>query len=240
MGGMALLLVMWAFAQLKETLPLEEREPLHPVTLFRNYMEVFKNGRFNVIALAVSCNFGAVFIYIAAAPEFLMRELGLQETEFYWLFGPATFGMMTGSWLSGRLAGRITRRATIRLSFVILIVAAVANVILSFAIPPQIPWSVLPLYFYGAGIALAMPSMTLSGLEIFHERRGLAASCQSFLMTSLSTVVASILAPLTGGEPRRLACAGALLLAAGALGTLYFFSGGHYLPEEMLDGNSEA
>lgn len=42
-----------------------------------------------------------------------MRHLRVGKTGFRWLFGPATTGMVTGAWLSGRLAGHSTRLQTI-------------------------------------------------------------------------------------------------------------------------------
>ena len=55
-----------------------------------------------------------------SAPVFLMRHLGGPETGFFWLFGPAMMGLMSGSWLSGRLAGRITARQTIKRGYLIM------------------------------------------------------------------------------------------------------------------------
>jgi MFS transporter, DHA1 family, multidrug resistance protein len=67
--------------------------------------------RFLLACAALALNFAGFFIYVLSAPVFLMQHLGLPETAFLWLFGPAMLGLMCGSWLSGRLAGKRTRQA---------------------------------------------------------------------------------------------------------------------------------
>ena len=60
-----------------------------------------------------------------------------------------------------------------------------------------------------------MPSMSLLGLEIFPERRGMASSCQSFLQIGLNAVTAGMTAPLLWGSTFSLASGMALFAAAG-------------------------
>ena len=64
------------------------------------------NDTFMLWAVTFALMFAGFFIYVLSAPVFLMRHLGLQETDFIWLFGPATAGMMLGSYLSARFAQR--------------------------------------------------------------------------------------------------------------------------------------
>jgi Bcr/CflA subfamily drug resistance transporter len=100
----ALLLACWKL--LPETLPPEKRQSLHPRYLGRTYWQVFTSPPFLFACAALSLNFAGFFIYVLSAPVFLMTHLGIHETGFLWLFGPAMAGLMLGSWLSGRLAGR--------------------------------------------------------------------------------------------------------------------------------------
>jgi DHA1 family bicyclomycin/chloramphenicol resistance-like MFS transporter len=206
-------LVCWR--SLPETLPQDRRQPMNPAYLLRSYLRVLRNTAFVALSVAVTFNFAAVFIYIVAAPVFLIQHLRVSETGFLWLFGPATSGIVTGAWLSGRLAGRIPRRQTVLWAYGIMIVAAVSNVILNACAPPGLPWSVAPIFVYFTGSALAMPSLTLMALDLFPEQRGLAASCQGFVQTAGNAATAAVVAPLVWATTRTLAAGMAVMLAAG-------------------------
>lgn len=209
-----LLIACWRL--LPETLPLERRQPLHPGYLARTYAKVLSSPVFLCACAALALNFAGFFIYVMSAPEFLMRHLGVAETGFLWLFGPAMAGLMAGSWYSGRLAGKLSLEQTIVRGYVVMACAALANVILNITFPPGLPWSVMPIPLYTFGMSLAMPCLTLLSLEPFPEQRGLAASCQMFLQSIGNSAVAGILAPALWGSTRTLAFGMVSLMLFGA------------------------
>lgn len=202
---------------LPETLPPEKRQSLQPSYLWRTYLKVLTSGRFLLACIALSANFLGFFIYVLSAPVFLMQHLGIPETGFLWLFGPAMGGLMTGSWLSGRLAGKRSPTQTIGLGYVAMLTAALLNLGLNLALPPGLPWSVLPLFLYTTGMALAMPSLTLLALDPFPAQRGLAASCQTFFQSGFNSLAAAFIAPILWGSTRSLALGMLGLMALGGL-----------------------
>ena len=190
---------------LPETLPPEKRQPLHPGYLARTYTRVLTSPAFLSACGGLAFNFVGFFIYVMSAPVFLMRHLGVPETGFLWLFGPAMAGLMSGAWVSGRLAGHRSLRQTVAFGYAVMGGAALFNLILSFALPPGLPWSVLPIFCYTFGMSLAMPCLTLMALDQFPAQRGLAASCQMFLQASINSLAAGVLAPLLWDSTRTLA-----------------------------------
>ena len=204
---------------LPETLPPEKRQSLHPVYLARTYWHVLTSPRFLLACGAVALNFCGFFVYVLSAPVFLMHHLGIAETGFLWLFGPAMAGLMTGSWLSGQLAGKRSRAATIQLGYVGMGCAALLNLGINLALPPGLPWSVAPLFIYTCGMALAMPCLTLYALDPFPAQRGLAASCQTFLQSGFNGLVAAVIAPAVWGSTLSLALAMLAFLGLGGLAT---------------------
>lgn len=206
-------LVCWRM--LPETLPLDRRQSLRPGFLLASYGRVLTTPTFVALSFAVTLNFAAIFLYIVSAPVFLLQHLRLSETEFLWLFGPATTGMVTGAWLSGRLAGHITRRQTVWWGYGIMAAAALGNLGLNLLVPPGVPWSVLPIYVYFAGSALSMPSLTLMALDLFPEQRGLASSCQAFVQTTGNAVTTALVAPLVWTTTVTLATGEFAMLALG-------------------------
>ena len=205
---------------LPETLPPEKRQSLQPAYLGRTYWKVMTSPPFLLACAALSLNFAGFFIYVLSAPMFLMTHLGLTETAFLWLFGPAMGGLVSGSWLSGRLAGRISAGRTIALGYLVMSVAALINLGINLALPPALPWSVLPLFVYTLGMALAMPSLTILALDPFPEQRGLAASCQTFFQSGFNSLAAALIAPALWGSTLTLALGMAGLMMLGGIAAL--------------------
>jgi DHA1 family bicyclomycin/chloramphenicol resistance-like MFS transporter len=189
-------LFAWCWRALPETLPPATRQPLHPRVLWRNYRAVVARGDFLLLAFMPALNFAAFFLYIAAAPAFLVDLLGVSTYGFAWLFVPMIAGIMLGALISGRLAGRRSPKRTIALGYAF----AFAGVVLNFAVvafvPAGVPWHVLPVFVFCIGSALIMPSVTLLILDLFPAIRGLASSLQGFVHFSLSAVTAGTVAPL--------------------------------------------
>ena len=110
---------------LPETLPREGRLTLRPKPLLRDYVAIFLNPRFQRLAAAGTFNFGALFLYIASAPAFVLDLLKLNERSFAWFFAPMIGGMMLGAYISGRIAGKIDGARQVRIEFLCCGAAAV-------------------------------------------------------------------------------------------------------------------
>ena len=223
-----LTLMLWVacWRLLPETLPPERRQPLRADYLARTYWKVLTSPAFLFACGALALNFAGFFIYIMSAPVFLMRHMGVTETEFFWLFGPAMAGLLCGSWLSGRVAGKLSMEQSVMYGYGVMGLAALGNIGLNLWLPPALPWNVIPIYVYTFGMSLAMPCLTLMALDPFPQQRGLAASCQMFLQSGANGLVAGVLAPLLWGSTLTMAFGmGVLmLLGAAAAGLHYRFN----------------
>ncbi|WP_323001996.1 multidrug effflux MFS transporter [Denitromonas sp.] len=202
---------------LPETLPPEKRQPLHPVHLARAYGQVLRKPAFLLLVGALALNFNGFFIYVLSAPTFLVDHLGQSPQAFAWLFVPAMGGLLVGSWLSGRVAGHWTPRRSVAVGYAVMALAAVGNLAVSQWLAPGLPQSVMPLACYTLGMSLTMPALTLMALDLFPLRRGLAASCQSFMQMALNALTAAVTAPLLWGSVQTLSLGMVMYLVLGAL-----------------------
>ncbi|MES2771952.1 MAG: multidrug effflux MFS transporter [Pseudomonadota bacterium] len=211
-------IVLWlvCWRQLPETLPPEKRQSLKPGYLAQTYWQVLTAPNFLLACAALTFNFAGFFIYVLSAPVFLMRHLGLAETDFLWLFGPAMSGLMLGSWYSGRLAGDVSLTRLIRRAYLFMGAAALLNLAFSLSFPPALPWSVMPIFIYSFGMSIAMPCLNLLALDPFPEQRGLAASCQTFLQSCFNALAAALIAPALWDSTGNLALGMLVLLLLGA------------------------
>jgi DHA1 family bicyclomycin/chloramphenicol resistance-like MFS transporter len=211
--GVLLVAVSWRY--LPETLREEERQSFHPIALIKGYREVGIHLRFLLLSLAVGLNFNAFFLYIVSAPVYLGTHLQLGPNEYAWLFVPCIVGIMIGSQLSGRAAGRLAPAETVKRAYLFMGAAALANLAYSFAAEPAVPWAVIPLALFGVGFAMAMPSISLITLDLFPTRRGMAASLQGFVSGMVNVITAGVVSPLLWDHPRWLALGMLAMMAGG-------------------------
>ena len=226
-----LTLMLWlaCWRWLPETLAPERRQTLHPEYLAKAYWKVLTSPPFLFACAAVAFNFAGFFIYIMSAPVFLIQHLGVTETGFFWLFGPAMAGLLCGSWLSGRLAGKLSMEQAVMFGYCVMGIAALGNIGVNLWFPPVLPWSILPVFVYTFGMSLSMPCLTLMAIDPFPKQRGLAASCQMFMQSGANGLVAGVLAPLLWGSTLTMAFGmGALmLLGAASAGLHHWFKTSH-------------
>jgi MFS transporter, DHA1 family, multidrug resistance protein len=215
LAGVGALLVIAGARLLRETLPPEHRHSFHPAALLHGYRAVGASRPFLLLSLAMGFNFNAFFLYILSAPIFLSTHLGLGPTQYSWLFIPSIAGILVGSQLSGRAAGRLSRAQTLRRAYMFMGVSAAANLVYALALPPSLPWAVMPIFFYAIGSAMAMPTISLTTLDLFPTRRGMAASLQGFVSGMINTITAGIIAPATFHDTRWMAVAMAAMMLAG-------------------------
>jgi len=215
------LLVALSVRALPETLPKEGRQAFHPAALFAGYREVAINARFLLLSLAAGFNFNGFFVYIVSAPVYLGEHLKLGPQEYAWLFIPGIVGIMAGSQLSGRAAGRLTPYETVKRGYTFMAVGATVNLAYALATEPALPWAVLQMFVYGIGFAMVMPSITLLTLELFPTRRGMAASLQGFVAGMVNVLTAGVIAPAIYHHPKWLALG---MLVLGATGLLFWLS----------------
>lgn len=219
------LLLWYCYKKLPETLPAAKRTPFNPHFLAFNYKQIFRSPIFQMKSGAIAFNFAGLFLYVAAAPVFITKHLGLGPEQFAWQFIPAVGGIFLGAFAANRLVGKISIRKLMFIGYFFLIGAALANVTYHLFFPPAIPWSVIPLFFYTLGMSLVAPVLTLLVMDLFPNIRGTVASCQSFTQTMLGAVVSGVVAPFLVHS--------ALWLAAGQLafaliGLCLWLGGRHY------------
>ena len=191
---------------LPETHPPSARLSLRPKRLLHDYTSIFLNPRFQRLAAAGTFNFGALFLYIASAPAFVLGILHLNARSFAWFFVPMISGMMLGAFVSGRTAGRLSGRMQSKLGFICCGVAVTANVLYNLLVAqPTVPWAVLPMMLNAFGVGLVFPILTLAILDMYPRQRGAASSLQAFTSLVSNALIAGVLSPLLSRAPLHLA-----------------------------------
>jgi DHA1 family bicyclomycin/chloramphenicol resistance-like MFS transporter len=203
-------------AWLPESHPPEKRLPLNVPVLAGAYRDILGNGRFRLLALAGTFNFGALFLYIASAPAFVLDILKLNEQQFVWFFAPTIGGMILGAFASGRAAGRLSGEKLANLGFACCGLATAWNLGYHALQPhPGVALSVLPTALLAFGIALVFPILTIAILDLYPGQRGTASSMQAFVGLLSNALIAGVLSAWLSDSALHLAMGAAAFTLAG-------------------------
>jgi DHA1 family bicyclomycin/chloramphenicol resistance-like MFS transporter len=213
-AGVSLLAAM---KYLPETMPIEKRVPLSAKQVFKDYKLIFGDKEFNFVVFALGANFAGFFVYVLASPVFLVKHLGLTEHQFGWMFIPTVCGMVLGSYLAKRAAGKYASAKVVKAAYVWMSIIVLANLLVCFYLPTNAIYNIVPVALFNVGMALAMPILSLAALDRHPKIRGTAASGQAFIQMALSTVSAGLIVPLVWYAPSGLAIAMAAYVVLGWL-----------------------
>ncbi|QSX77092.1 multidrug effflux MFS transporter [Agrilutibacter solisilvae] len=201
LAAFSVLLIALTWWGLPETHPPASRLPMRASSLLRNYLAIFLNPSFQRLAAASAFNFAALWLFIASAPAFVIDHLKLGEADFGWFFVPMIGGMVTGSFVSGRSAGKVRGERLVAIGLSCSAVAMALNFAYHLSTDsPQIPWAVIPISLNAFGIALVFPIVTLAILDMYPRQRGSASSLQAFTSLVLNALIAGVLSPLISGH----------------------------------------
>jgi len=217
--GLTLLFGVWRF--LPETLHETQRQPFNARNLMRGYWGMASNPRFFTLALASGIPFNGMFLYVLSAPVFLGELLGLAPGEFFWFFVLSIAGIMSGAFLSGRMAGKIKPTRQIRYGFLIMAGVSIVNLLLNLLFVAHAWWALLPIAIYSFGWAMMVPVVTLAVLDLVPERRGMASSLQAFIGSAANGVVAGVIAPLVMHSAIGLAATSLAMMSVGVVAWLW-------------------
>jgi DHA1 family bicyclomycin/chloramphenicol resistance-like MFS transporter len=216
LAAFGVVLLALTLAWLPESHPPEKRMPLNAPVLAGTYKQILGNGRFRLLALAGTFNFGALFLYIASAPAFVLDILHLGQQQFVWFFAPTIGGMILGAFTSGRAAGRISGEKLANIGFACCWAATLWNVGYHALQPnPGVVLSVLPTALLAFGIALVFPILTIAILDLFPDNRGSASSMQAFVGLLSNALIAGVLSAWLSDSALHLALGAAGFTALG-------------------------
>ena len=217
--GVALWLANYKF--LPETLHLTQRQPLKVSNLMQGYLQLGRDPRFFLLALASGVPFNGMFLYVLSAPAFLGEHLALAPTQYFWFFVLTISGIMSGAWTSGRMAGKLAPKQQIRHGFAIMLTIGLLNLAANVLFKADVRWALFPIAIFSFGWALMVPVVTLLVLDLHPERRGMASSLQAFIASSANALVAGVIAPLVMHSTVALASASVLMMSVWLVSWIY-------------------
>lgn len=188
----AMVLVYWRW--LPETLPAERRQSLRPGALVGSYLLALRTPRFVRLSIAHVANWTSMAIYVVSAPAIVIHLLGRQATDIYLIYAPITLGLSGGFLALPKLLRSFGGTRLLAMAYGIL----GASIVLNLAIAGLLPAggvSVLPLFIYSFGLAVALPILVSEAIEPLRQNAGVASSLQTFLQFAMIALASSAIAP---------------------------------------------
>jgi len=201
--SLALLIACWY--GLPESLATNKRHAFHFKIIVGHYLEVGSHLRFMLRSIAIALSFSGIIVYVATAPVYILNLLHLSVKDFGWLFVTFIAGMTLGSAAAGQLSHRLKPAVIIASGYAIMVGAVIASLVYTGLFEPRVPWAVIPHFFYGFGMALGSPAMTVLTLEMFPKVKGLSSSLQGFIFMLIFSLVSGAIAPFLYESAFRLA-----------------------------------
>lgn len=211
-------LMMWLVsARLDETIPERDPDATDPVRLVRNYVGLLRHRRYLGYLLPGTCGFGGLFAYTAATPFLFVDRLGLSPDVFgtLALFTVSTYA--TGSFLAGRLQGRLDGDTMVRIGLFCTVAGGGLMTLLSGEL--SLVRVIGPMMIFVFGFGLLLPASTASALHPFPRIAGSASAMMGFLQMAVGAAGSLVLSRLYDGSAVSL---GLVILAAAAVGAAGF------------------
>ncbi len=214
LAGFAALSIVGVWRFMPETVPPERRQSLALGFILRSYVRAVRHAPFMGLTLVFALLFAGMFLYIAAAPIILLERLQQTPLDFWKFFVPVVLGLMLGSRVSNALATRLAPRHSVWVGLGLSALGVLLNLVVNaFGIPPSdlahtaagvaagvvngagdwaVAWVVAPILLYAMGMATAMPSLNLMGLDYLPTQRGLGSALQGFTQMVLAGAVSAL------------------------------------------------
>lgn len=180
--GVAMLILIQVF--LAESLP--KPQSLHPVSIMRNYAELFRSPKFIVATFASSLVYAGLLGYLSSSSFVYIDMLGVPVQYFGLIFLTSVAGYMLGSALSARMSRNHDSEKTVLVGAVLATLATGTMWAGAKLFPASVAVLMLPMVLYATGMGLMLPNAMAVALSSFPHIAGTASALMGFIQMALS------------------------------------------------------
>ncbi|MDN3646388.1 multidrug effflux MFS transporter [Pontixanthobacter aestiaquae] len=204
MAVMGVLVGVWAWLRLPESLTEENRQDINLFPILRNMGTALTNRGAIGYVVGSALVFGSLFGFLNSSQQ-LIAETFDQGENFYLIFGGAVVGMVAANFTNSRIVERFGARRVGHAALLALIAISFAQ-LWSASQPQQ------PLYQFIILMSLSMASLGFIGanfssiaMQPFYHIAGSASSAQTALRMSTGAVLGALIGSLYDGSAKPLA-----------------------------------
>lgn len=231
LAGLGTLFVLLMAVGVRETNVRRDHTALHPGRLAGNVATLLGDRGYLAYVLVNALMFGGQFAFISGSSFVLIGVLGVSPTVFGFCFGAVAFGIMTGTFLSGRFGGRFGLDRVILCGTTMGAGAGLVLAALAWAGILSVAAVIVPMYVFAIGLGLTLPNGMAGAIGPFPHMAGLAAAVAGFLQMTGSALYSVAVGRFYDGTARPMTTAIAL---AGVAALLCFRRLGGRRPRGVL------
>jgi DHA1 family bicyclomycin/chloramphenicol resistance-like MFS transporter len=196
------------------------------LTVLRSYGQLLRSRRFLGYALGGGCATTALYAFIGAAPFIFVHQLGRPEHEVGIYLAVNIVGVWLGSFTASRLVKKVSVGRLMVLGNLLSCAGAAVFLVAVVSGSLTVPLTVLPMLVVTYGAGIASPMALAEVLSVNPLVAGSASGLYGFAQMAIGAVCAS--SGSIGGNPAL--ATGLVLLAAGILAQLFFWTAQHTRP----------
>ncbi len=213
-------MTVWMWADLPETHPAEQREPLSMAWMGHALKEIVTSRLTLGYTLATAVVFGSMMGYVSSAQQIFVEYYQLGNL-FPIAFACVSSGLLLASWVNGRYVEVVGMRRMSHAAVVGYLLSALIGLVVLRTIDPPAPVFVALLSFNLFFFGLMMPNFNALSMEPMGRIAGTASSFIGAVTTGIGAVLGWLIGHFFDGTPVPL-LTGTLLMGALCFGiTLY-------------------
>jgi DHA1 family bicyclomycin/chloramphenicol resistance-like MFS transporter len=219
LAGFGALFVLAAAAFAPETNVRPDPSALQPARFAENLLTVLRDPSYVAYVLVVTFMFCGQFAFISGSSFVLIQGLGVAPAVYGFCFAAVAVGIMTGSFVTSRLAGRVPGDRLIMVGTGLGAIAGLVMALLAWSGVTGVAAIIAPMFFFSLGLGLANPSAVAGAVAPYPHMAGLAAAGLGVIQMSGSALYGITVGHLSDGTAGPMAIA---IASAGAAACLSY------------------
>lgn len=156
--------------------------------IFSKYKLLIVRRQYLGFVLGTSFGSAVFFAFIAGAPFFATKVLGLQPSEYGFYFVMVSCGYMSGNFISGRFATRLSGRFMLGLSSTVLLLGISVLIYFSFIGFAHASYLFLPMSLIACSNGIAIPNGMAGALSVDPKLAGTASGLAGFIQIAMGAL----------------------------------------------------
>lgn len=181
------LILLWH--RLPETKPIIARNVIIQTHLVKKYTEILKQPLFTLSVIGIMFINSIMLCYNLISPFLLQNGLQLNPVEFGWTAMFVTIGYMLGSFISGKLIGKLSQTTLVLLAVTITLTSAISFCLLASLNIHTVSAIIIPVFISYFGIGVTYPNLVAITLEPFSYNVGTASAIQGTIQTGFAVII---------------------------------------------------
>lgn len=192
LAGLSLIASVLVMRFVKESLPVEKRQPFHFRTTAGNFASLFRHKKVFSYMVASGFSFSGLFSFLSAGPFVYIDLYGVSPQHFGYYFALNVVFLFLTTYTNSRVVRRLGANQMFRIGLLIQFVVGIALVVI-YALDLGFLPLVLGVAIYVGCIAMVMSNAMAVILDDFPHMAGTASSLAGTLRFGMGALVGSLL-----------------------------------------------